>query len=203
MTHFLEGLLAGYAIAVPVGAIAILILEIAMRRGFGDGFAAGAGAASVDLLYASLAGLAGQALAPLLQTVGPAMRVISAVVLMGLGALGLGRMWRAGAHAASTSRLPSGGVWRTYAQFFGLTLLNPMTVAYFAALILGQNAAAPPTWVDRGLFVLGVALASFSWQTFLAWLGALAHKRLSPRVQFWTSVLGNVMVMALGVRLLF
>lgn len=204
MSAFLDGLLAGYAIAVPVGAIAILILETAMRRGFAEGFAAGAGAATVDLVYASLAGLAGQVLAPALAPAAAALRLASAAILIGLGAWGLWRLFMTRASASSEVRaLLPGGRLRTFAQFVGLTLLNPMTVAYFAALMLGQNARAPLTGLDRLTFVAGVAVASFSWQTVLAWLGALAHRRLSPRVQFWTGVLGNGLVMLLGARMLF
>lgn len=59
MTPFIEGLIAGYGIAIPVGAIAILIVEMGLRCGFKVGFMAGAGAATADLLYASLATLAG------------------------------------------------------------------------------------------------------------------------------------------------
>jgi len=207
MNVFVDGLLAGFAIAVPVGAIAILILETALRRGFLDGFAAGAGAATVDLLYASLAGLAGQVLVPLLAPCASALRLLSGLVLVGLGAWGLWRGLTAPRPAAGVSLQPAallpGGWLRTYGQFVGLTLLNPMTVAYFAALMLGQNARAPLLGLDRVWFVAGVALASFAWQTTLAGIGALAHRRLSPRVQFWTSLLGNGIVALLGVRLLF
>lgn len=202
MSAFIEGALAGFAIAIPVGAIAVLILETAMRRGFGFGFAAGAGAATVDFLFASLAGLAGQVLAPLLAPIGPAMRLISAVVLIGLGGYGLWQAWRSGATTSAPLRLGAEGRLRTYFKFVALTILNPATVAYFTALILGQNARAPLTPADRVWFVAGVWLSSFSWQTFLAWLGALAHRRLPPKVQQWTSVLGNTMVMLLGVRML-
>lgn len=204
MNVFLDGLLAGYAIAVPVGAIAILILETAMRRGFVEGFAAGAGAATVDLVYASLAGLAGQILAPLLAPAAAGLRLASAAVLMGLGVWGLGRLVSTrGSSPGAVPTLRPGGALRTFFQFVGLTLLNPMTVAYFAALMLGQNARAPITGLDRLAFVAGVAVASFSWQTLLAGLGALAHRRLSPRVRFWTGVLGNSLVALLGARLLF
>lgn len=205
MGAFGEGLLAGYAIAVPVGAIAILILETAMRRGLAEGAAAGAGAASVDLLYAALAGLAGQALAPSLAPLAGALRWASALVLMGLGLAGLWRLWRSAprtTEAPATAVLLPGGLGRTYFQFLGLTLLNPMTLAYFTALMLGQNARAPLLGWDRLVFVLGVAIASFSWQFLLAGLGALAHRRLSPRLQVWTGALGNVMVLLLGARLL-
>jgi len=55
MTPFWEGVLAGYGIAIPVGAIAVLIVDMGLRRGFGFGLMAGAGAATADFLYAGLA----------------------------------------------------------------------------------------------------------------------------------------------------
>ena len=63
MTAFWEGVAAGYGIAIPVGAIAVLIIEMALRRGFRLGFMAGAGAAAADFLYAALAAVAGGTLA--------------------------------------------------------------------------------------------------------------------------------------------
>jgi hypothetical protein len=45
MRAFLEGVLAGLGIAFPVGAIAVLIVDLAMRRGFGRAFPAAMGAA--------------------------------------------------------------------------------------------------------------------------------------------------------------
>ena len=41
MTAFIDGLIAGYGIAIPVGAIAILIIESALRHGIAVGFSAG------------------------------------------------------------------------------------------------------------------------------------------------------------------
>ncbi len=40
MNELLAGALAGYAIAIPVGAIAVLIVELGIRRGFAVGAAA-------------------------------------------------------------------------------------------------------------------------------------------------------------------
>jgi len=42
-TSFVAGALAGWAIAIPVGAIAVLIVEIGIRRGFRLAAAASAG----------------------------------------------------------------------------------------------------------------------------------------------------------------
>jgi threonine/homoserine/homoserine lactone efflux protein len=62
----LAGVFAGYAIAVPVGVIAVLIIETGMMGGLRRGFAAGAGAATVDLLFCSLALVVGGLLNQLL-----------------------------------------------------------------------------------------------------------------------------------------
>jgi arginine exporter protein ArgO len=86
-------------------------------------------------------------------------------------------------------------------RFLGLTLLNPLTIAYFGALILGRDASAAATTLDRALFVVGAGLASLSWQTLLAGLGALGNRRLPPRFRRGASVAGNLVVIALGARI--
>jgi len=198
MPAFIAGVIAGYGIAIPVGAIAILIVETGLRRGFRTGFAAGAGAATADLVYASLAVLVGQGLAQSLNPYAGGLRLVSAGVLIGLGGWGAWKALRArrGAPGLEQAARAGRGVFRTYLQFSGLTLLNPLTVAYFAALILGGSAALE-TWGDRAVFVVGAALASLSWQSLLAGVGAVAHSHLSPRVQVWISLLGNLIVIGL------
>ena len=55
-TALLAGVAAGLGVAVPFGAIAVLIVETSIRRGRWFGWAAGAGAATADLTYASAGG---------------------------------------------------------------------------------------------------------------------------------------------------
>ncbi|MEW5986163.1 MAG: LysE family transporter [Chloroflexota bacterium] len=199
MTPLWEGIIAGYGIAIPVGAIAILIVDVGLRRGFWLALSAGAGAASADFLYASLAAIAGEVLADWLTPLAAGLRLLSAGVLLALGGLGL---WRA-RRPSNTPKVADRGYGRTFSQFLGLTLLNPLTVAYFASLILGRSAGALVTIEQRILFVVGAGLASLSWQSLLAGLGALAHHRLSPRFQIITSVFGNLVIIILGLRMLF
>jgi arginine exporter protein ArgO len=58
------------------------------------------------------------------------------------------------------------------------------------------------TLTDRVAFVLGAGLASFSWQTLLAGVGALAGKNLSPRIKSATRLVGNLMVLGFGLRIM-
>lgn len=201
MDAFWEGVVAGYGIAIPVGAIAVLIVDVGLRRGFGLGFMAGAGAAAADFIYATLAALAGEALAGALAPFAGSLRVVSALALFALGGYGFLRARRV-ADRATTKLAPSLGQLRTFGQFLGLTLLNPLTIVYFSALILSRDVGATTTIGERAAFVIGAGLASLSWQTLLAGLGALAHRHMSDRFQVLTSVLGNLVVIGLGVRIL-
>jgi len=138
MDAFLTGVLAGYGIAIPVGAIAILIVEVGIRRGFWPAFLAGAGAASADFLYSGLAVIGGAALATAIGTVSAQLRVISGLTLIVIALIGLWRVRR----LATPARVDDGSrtdLLRTYARFLGLTIINPATIVYFAAVITDKH----------------------------------------------------------------
>jgi len=198
-------MLAGYGIAIPVGAIAILIIETGIRRGFLPAFAAGVGAATADVLYALLAVLAGQFLADLLSPIEAQIRLFSALVLVSLGGWGVWTVLRRLYAHATPDSLPllepsSSNLPQIYAKFVSLTLLNPLTIAYFTALIMAQHQSMPDL-LSRVYFISGAGLASLSWQAFLACLGALAHRGLSPRFQRIASLAGHLIVVGLGIRI--
>jgi threonine/homoserine/homoserine lactone efflux protein len=198
---FLEGLLAGYGIAIPVGGISLLILDTGLRRGFRRAFFAGAGASTADLLGALAVAVAGGIIADLLAPIAGILRVASGVGLVAMGIWGFVRSRRA-ARPVEIGEPPRGGDLRTYLQFIGLTIINPLTVAYFAAFVLGRSADELSRWDARAAFVAGFALASFSWQTLLAAFGAATHRLIPVRAQKVVSAVGNLLVVALGVRML-
>jgi len=84
----------------------------------------------------------------------------------------------------------------------GLTILNPVTVTYFTTLILGMGAESSQSAINAVLFISGAFLASLSWQTLLAAIGGVAHKRLSAKVQVATFAIGNSVIVAFGVAIL-
>jgi threonine/homoserine/homoserine lactone efflux protein len=201
MTPFVEGMLAGYGIAIPIGAIAILIIDAALHRGFMAGLMAGAGAATADFLYATLAVVAGAIVAPVLAPFAAPLRITGGAVLIVIAGLGIWRGMRADSDMAR--RAPTSHPLRTYLQFVGLTIINPMTVVYFTALVLGTDTLDVRSRITPGLlFVAGAGLASLSWQSLLALLGSCAGRRLTPRMRLAATVVGNLIVFGLGARLI-
>lgn len=190
----LVGALAGYAIAMPVGPIAVLILRTGMRDGLRAALAAGAGCATADLVYASLAMLAGPPLVALIAPVLRPARLVAAALLLFLALRGL----RA-TDLGGTERAPAAPL-RTYATVLGLTLLNPSTVIYFASLAVGLPAiSAEPA--ARALFVVAAALASLSWQWLLAGAGASLHGRVPPRLGRVTAIGSAVIIGGLALKI--
>jgi arginine exporter protein ArgO len=197
MQAFLLGMAAGYGIAIPVGAIAVLIVQVGIRCGFRCAASAGAGAATADLLYALLAVTGGVALAAAVEDVGEPLRWLSAGVLAVIAVIGLTRARRAPAMADAPLPRPREYA-VTYARFLGLTIINPLTVVYFAAIVLGLGLAAELTAGSAVAFVVGAFLASLSWQLLLAAIGAHVGRRLPPRFAVGAAVAGNVLILAMA-----
>lgn len=196
---FVAGALAGWAIAIPVGAIAVLIMETGIRRGFRVAAAAGAGAASADGAFATLAVVGGTALAAVLEPLERPLRIVAIGALLAIGLRGLLAMTMARRAVPAAAVMPTQVV-RTYLRFLGLTLLNPQTVVYFAALILAlPDVGRSPG--ERGAFVAGAFLASLSWQLVLAAVGAVAHHRLPAGFQTAIGLLGNLAICGFAVLL--
>ena len=176
----LAGIFAGYAIAVPVGVIAVLIIETGMAGGLRRGFAAGAGAATVDLIYCVAALFIGSALSQILASALLPLQVLSGIVLISIGV--------------------RGSVLQLYLRFIALTALNPATVLYFLALAVGLPGIGSDPLLAVA-FTVGAAGASLSWQLLLAAIGAAAGRLLPERAVSASRLVGQFLIIAFGTNI--
>ncbi|GAA3946318.1 LysE family transporter [Actinoplanes auranticolor] len=227
---FLAGAIAGYGVAVPVGAIAVLIAGLTARTSLRVGAAAGLGAATADGVYALIAVLGGAALAAAITPIATPLRWVAAVVLLLLAAhtawsalrkraagsdparFGPDAAGRAAGPGADREGVDPGAAalrgpppvasdtttaGRAYLGVLGLTLLNPATIVYFAALVMGRGGTGGGVW-----FVLGAFVASASWQLLIAGGGALVGRLLTgDRGRLITAMVSSVVIAVLAVGL--
>jgi threonine/homoserine/homoserine lactone efflux protein len=193
---FVTGLVAGFAIAIPPGAVTSLIVRIGLQRGFPSALAAGWGTATVDGAYCVVAVLAGAAVVPLLGAIDPPLRVVTGLVLVGLGVRGI---VSARQEAPAVGSPDARDLVATYARFIAITLVNPATLAYFVAIAFGF---AGTVLNDAFAFIGGVFAASLTWHAILAVLSGSLHGRLSPNARTVLSIVANGVVIALGIRIL-
>jgi arginine exporter protein ArgO len=198
----ISGLVTGYAIAVPVGAVAVMIIAISSRTSWRTGAAAGLGTATVDGVYATVAVVAGTAVARALEPVSETLTVVSVVVLLGIAVLTLAHAFRP---EQSDGRALTGLTpWRAWLTFMVITAINPATVLYFAAIVLGGTVEIDGP-AEGVVFVVAAFAASTSWQLFVASIGSglghwLGTWLAGPRGRRTTGVLAALAIAALALK---
>jgi threonine/homoserine/homoserine lactone efflux protein len=202
----LAGLLAGYGIAMPVGAIATYLVTLTARTSLRIGAAAALGVATADGLYALIAEAGGSALARTIHPILLPLRWTSAAVLLALAAHGIVAAVRRHRERHASAQPERGTPLRprrAYLALWALTMMNPLTVIYFAALVLGTWGRSAPTLVDQATYVIAAFAASASWQLVLALGGTLLGRALtSDRGRLLTAAASSALIAFLAIRLL-
>ena len=193
-----SGLVTGWAIAVPIGAVGAFLVTLTARTSLRVGSAGALGIASVDGGYAAVAVLAGTAVARALEPVSGVLTGLSVVVLLGIAVLTLVHAFRPERADGAASRQ-----WtplRAWLTFAAITAINPATVLYFAAIVLGGTVQIDgPT--EGAVFVAAAFAASASWQVFVASIGSgLGTWITGPRGRRTTGVLAALAIAALALK---
>jgi threonine/homoserine/homoserine lactone efflux protein len=198
------GVAAGLAVALPVGPVALLVMQEGLARGFRVASGAAVGVATVDALDAAVATTVGGGVASLLDGHVPVVRAASAAALVAVAAWGLRQTF---ASRSAAGAPPAAGVVeratpsRTFARFVALTAVNPLTALAFASVAVGLAPRLAGS--GRVAFVVGVACASAAWQLTLAAAGSTLRTRLSASGRTWLSFVGHGAVVVLATVVAF
>jgi threonine/homoserine/homoserine lactone efflux protein len=193
----ITGLAAGLVIAMQVGAVSLLLVETAVVRGTRIGVAAGMGVATVDLLFAAAAAAAGAAAGAVLAEHELEIRLVAAATLAAIALHGLLAL-RRGPSEAADDPAATDGPRAHYVRFFAITLVNPLTIASFAAVAASLPLGAPSA---AAAFAAGVGVASAGWHLMLTVAAGHAGRWITPRIQTGLSVGGRVAVLMLAAHL--
>ncbi len=198
---FAIGFAAGLALAIPLGPIGIMMVNMAIDRGWRAGAAAALGAATVDTTYALATFAIGAAISALLASYASLLSILGAIVLLFLGLQILVknvRLLSSSETLASEAKSPVSAA-KTYLTFIAATAINPPTAIYFLAISpsIGALAANQPL-LGAAIFALGVFVASVVWGQTLALLGTGLRKISSNRVRAILGITGAALIIALA-----
>jgi threonine/homoserine/homoserine lactone efflux protein len=173
------GLGLGLFVAAQVGPIWLLCARSSLRYGAASGLAIGAGAALIDLVYATL-GVLGAAqllhITPARLTLG----IIGAAFLCWLGVRTLVHAVRVrqGAEADVEVVAPRAA----FRTSLAATASNPMTIASWAAIFSAASVAHVTDRTGAAVVLLaGIGVGSFTWFAVLATASGALGRRLSDR----------------------
>lgn len=197
LTAALTGALVGLGLAVPLGAIGVLLVTEGAERGVRAALPAAAAVATVDLAYCLVALTVGAALAPALTVLSPWPSIAGGLLLITLGARGLLLHLHRSPRVATAPLGP-----RRFALFAALTDVNPATLLYFLATITGHPALVTTSTPTTAAFALSAATASLAWNTALTAIGALLRRTAGPLLRTALPLVGHSLVAALGTALI-
>jgi len=194
----ISGLLAGYGVAMPVGAIALFLIRLGAAACLCIAAAAGLGAASVDGGFAAAAVTGGARLARPIAAMADPLRSAAGTVLVIVAAwLAVAAVRRYRAASAAAPRLALRTPLGAYAILASVTVVNPLTMVYWAALVLGrQTSTAALTPAQAAAFVAAVFAASASWQLILVSGGALIGRVAGGRRGTLAISMGSALLIA-------
>lgn len=182
---FVRGLAAGFALAAPIGPVALICVRRALARGRLQGFAAGLGAAVADMMFGAIAGLGLTVISTFIIDHEVAIGLIGGIVVLAIGLL----TYRAPVLMAD-GQLNVQSLRRDFMTAFSMAITNPATM--FAAL--GVFAAFGPTHAQTGpqdalALVTGVFGGSAAWWLILAgtagtWRGSMMERGLERLNRF-------------------
>ena len=209
MDVLFAGAIAGLALAIPLGPMAILLISTTLQYGRKIGFFGALAMATVDFSYAALVFAFGNVIIATLTDWLIPLRILGSLILVVVAFKIFRDALRSGKIENSELSNTSGSRAKTYAKFFGLTVINPATAFYFvgvtpsvATLAQGsaQGLAEGSAVSGIALFAIGVFIGSFIWQISLVFAAqltkAFTNERIQHRIQYFGA--GLILLLAIG-----
>lgn len=201
---FTIGFFAGLALAIPVGPMAIMLINTTLEKGWRHGVAGASAMASVDFSYALVVFLLGHAVSSFFSTWGQLLSILGALILLALGIntliknLKLLRNSAAEVSSAKSGSTPA----KTYLLFAGATILNPPTALYFLGIAPSVAQFENQNFIVSALvFALGVFVGSVIWQQALALTGTTLRRFAQNKIRVFFGLIGGALIIALAISL--
>jgi threonine/homoserine/homoserine lactone efflux protein len=178
---FIKAVLAGFAIAMPVGPVGVMCVRRTIDHGRVAGLVAGLGAALADAVYGVVAAFGLVAVKDwllehrtLLELIGGSLLILLALRIVLRHTRDEPRRADPQTHLAA------------FASTFVLTITNPITILAFAAVFttLGLGVESLDL-TDSAVLVGGVFLGSAVWWIGLAAGAGLLRNRMSDDIMHW------------------
>ena len=179
ISTIIEGITIGLCTSIPVGTIAILIIQRTLQKGRMHGFTSGLGAATSDTFYALLA-IVGLSVVLsfieenklIIQIIGSAIMVIFGVYIF----------FQNPAKNIEKSKTDKSSYWQEYLTAFFLTLSNPLMIFLYIGLFAQYNFISSEShFIEIAIGICSVFLGAALWWFLLTLLASVFRKRFNIR----------------------
>jgi threonine/homoserine/homoserine lactone efflux protein len=182
-----SGISFGIIAAAPIGAVNIICIRRTLHYGPINGFVSGLGAALGDAFFAALVVFGFTSLSDFIRGNSSLLEFSGGVILIGYAIYALVTrppVRQMEMHGACADEDRSTGLIGAMVSTLGLTLINPATFFFFAAVAATLSNLLPsdaPLYAAAGMFVAAVLLGSSIWWAIIVGITYFAHQRIGDR----------------------
>ena len=182
-----SGISFGIIAAAPIGAVNIICIRRTLHYGPLNGFVSGLGAALGDAFFAALVAFGFTSLSDFIRGNSGVLELAGGIILIGYAIYALVTkppMPAVVVDGVCEDDDRSTGLFSAMASTLGLTLINPATFFFFAAVAATLSNLLPPDapiYAAAGMFVAAVLLGSSIWWAIIVGITYFAHQRIGDR----------------------
>jgi threonine/homoserine/homoserine lactone efflux protein len=199
LINILKAFVVGFAASIPVGPVAILVVQKTLSKGNMAGFITGLGASVVDTIFAVVAVFALAATQKFLSEHQLVILLAGGAILMGVGLnMALKDPFRK-MRSDGTSRASAAD----FLQALFMTMTNPGAIFVMLALFafFGITDDSPSSWRVAPI-LLSVAAGSVTYWFLLSWSLSRFRNKFTMNTLLWVSRVAGALVVIVGIVLL-
>ncbi len=195
---FIQGMIIGLTLAVPVGPIALMCIQRAVADGRLHGIVSGIGVATADSFYAGVTFFGLTAISGLIIAHQVSLRLAAAVVLILVGMRIFLTM-----PAPLTVKTEHETYLKDYLSMVAIAIANPLTLIFFVAILPGFGVVFFENSVlSASEFVGGVFFGSTLWWIILCGSIGSVRSRISAEHLRLINRISGVMIVCFGMGML-
>ena len=179
ISTIIEGITIGLCTSIPVGPIAILIIQRTLQKGRMHGFTSGLGAATSDTFYALLAIVGLSVVLSFIEENKLIIQIAGSVIMM---IFGVYIFFQNPAKNIEKSKTDKSSYWQEYLTAFLLTLSNPLMIFLYIGLFAQYNFISSEShFIEIAIGICSVFLGAGLWWFCLTLLASIFRKRFNIR----------------------
>ena len=195
---FIQGIIIGLTLAVPVGPISLLCIQRSVADGPLHGIISGIGVASADSFYAAVSFLGLTIISGVIITHQYLFRFVAGIVLIFIGI----RIFLS-VPAVVISQTGHETYLKDYLSMVAIAIANPLTLVFFLVIVPGFGIVLRGNSIMAALeFVAGVFVGSTVWWILLCGSLGTVRARISERNLILINRISGIFISCFGAGML-
>ncbi|HZK29903.1 MAG TPA: LysE family transporter [Methanoregula sp.] len=195
---FIQGIIIGLTLAVPVGPIALICIQRTVTDGRFHGIFSGIGVATADSFYAAVTVLGLTIISSVIVTNQFLFRFLAGIVLIFVGM----RVFMSLPSCVSSKTVHE-TYFKDYLSMVGIAIANPLTLVFFLIVLPGFGIVINSTaFLSAAEFIAGVFFGSTAWWILLCGTIGSMRSRFSIKTLRLINRVSGVLISVCGAGML-